>query len=457
MTLCLAALVALVSLAGLPVEGKAATNRWYAGAAKVAVTPAEPIWLAGYASRNQPSEGVLQDIYVKALALKYQDDSAVVILTSDLMGFSHSMIEEVRQKVERQFGLLAERLLMNASHSHSSPVTTGILPLYYELDEQQQGIVARYTQKLSEKMVEVIGAALKNLEPSDLAFEQGLAGFAVNRRRSRPGLRKLPGPVDHDVPVLRVRDMQGKLRFVVMGYACHSTTLSGYQISGDYAGFAQAELEQVYPGSIALFVAGCGADINPLPRIMRSSSEDAAGLARMYGRILAAAVGQVLDGPMKSLEGPIATALRSVNLPFQPPPKREEVERLLPGASGIRKRQIHHLLSLLESEMIPTHCAYPVQVWQFGQSLTLIGLAGEPVVDYSLRFKKEYGADTVWVAGYCNELCAYIPSLRISKEGGYEGGDAAWEYGLPAPFDFTVEERIAGTVDELVKKAQRAK
>jgi hypothetical protein len=81
--------------------------------------------------------------------------------------------------------------------------------------------------------------------------------------------------------------------------------------------------------------------------------------------------------------------------------------------------------------------------------LTLIGLAGEPVVDYSLRFKALFGWERTWVTGYNNELVAYIPSRRVRLEGGYEGSEAMWEYGLPAPFTPAVEELIANQVTKL--------
>ena len=49
-----------------------------------------------------------------------------------------------------------------------------------------------------------------------------------------------------------------------------------------------------------------------------------------------------------------------------------------------------------------------------------IALGGEVVVDYDLRFKGRYGAD-VWVTSYANDVMAYIPSVRVLHEGGYEG------------------------------------
>ena len=70
------------------------------------------------------------------------------------------------------------------------------------------------------------------------------------------------------MPVLKITGPDGKLRAVLFGYACHNTTLTAevYQLSGDYAGFAAAELEAKHPGATALFLMLCGADQNPSPR-----------------------------------------------------------------------------------------------------------------------------------------------------------------------------------------------
>jgi hypothetical protein len=94
-------------------------------------------------------------------------------------------------------------------------------------------------------------------------------------------------------------------------------------------------------------------------------------------------------------------------------------------------------------------------VWRFGTALNLVALTGEPVVDYALRFKREYGWDGTWVSGYNTDLTAYIPSLRVLKEGGYEGTEGLWEYGIPAPFGWSVEEVIADKVAELMARCSR--
>lgn len=436
-----------------------AQTGWKAGVARVAITPGEPVWLAGFANRSRPSEGVLEEIYAKALALEDASGAVSVILTSDLLGFTRSNVETIAARVEAATGVPRARLLLNASHNHSAPVTRGLLALYYELAPPQLAAIERYSARLLDQIVEVIVEAVRERSPAALSFEQGLAGFAVNRRRGRPGGRSLPGLVDHDVPVLAVRDPAGRLKAVVFGYACHATTLAGYQISGDWPGFAQTELERSHPGVVALFLAGAGADLNPLPRYHGSDESLAhysVALPSMYGRILAAAVDLVLAGKMTPVAGPLRVAYGSVDLPLEAPPDADQLRQRLARAEKMERREIEYLLRVLEREgKLPDRCAYPIQVWRFGDTLTLVALAGEPVVDYSFRFKAIFGWDRTWVSGYNNELVAYIPSRRVRLEGGYEGSEAMWEYGLPAPFTPEVEDLIVHKVRELASTLTR--
>jgi hypothetical protein len=85
----------------------------------------------------------------------------------------------------------------------------------------------------------------------------------------------------------------------------------------------------------------------------------------------------------------------------------------------------------------------------------MLGMGAETVVDYALRFKREFGADTR-VCGYADDMLAYIPSRRVWEEGGYEGGARLYEYGRPAlRWAGDVEDRIAKAVHELVAEVRR--
>lgn len=436
------------------------TAQWKAGIEKVSITPSESIWMAGYGNRNRPSEGVLQDLYVKCLSLQSGDGNAAVIVTSDLLGFPSDVASAIAQQCQKRYGIARERLLLNSSHTHSGPVVGRMLkPAYPPFTRQQEEVVARYTSELVEKVVTAAGKAIAGLAPATISFNQGLAGFGVNRRRV--ALRHLPGPVDQDVPVLSVRDLAGKVRAVLFGYSCHNTSLGNYQLNGDWAGFAQQELETRYPGAVALFIQGCGADINPLPRYQGQDpalSAYSLELPRMYGKILAASVDIALHDPGRPLGGPLNAAFRLVDLPFHNPPARDELLRRMEDksdANASTRRHAQYMISILDRDgKLPGHYPYPVQVWRFGNDLSLVALGGEVVVDYALRLKAQHGWNNTWVAGYSNDVFAYIPSRRVLLEGGYEGGGAMIAYGQPGPFGSAVEELIVEQVNDLMQNTR---
>ncbi|MBI4026059.1 MAG: neutral/alkaline non-lysosomal ceramidase N-terminal domain-containing protein [Verrucomicrobia bacterium] len=433
---------------------------WKAGAARADISPREPMWLAGWANRTKPMQGVSQPVWAKALALNDGIGQTAVLVTSDLLGFSRTMTAAIAQRAQKRFGLDRARLILNASHNHSGPLTGDVLPLYFDLPRRERALRDRYTTWLLDSIVELIGRAIANLAPARVAFGQGLAGIAVNRRRSREGGRSLPVVVDQDVPVLSVSSVEGKLRAVAFGYACHPTCVNDDTLNGDYPGWAQQHLEEAHPDAIALFMQGCGGDANPLPRFR-------SGLGECYGRILAAAVEQVLEsqardqqvsgqaqgGTPQEISGPLRAAFAEAEIPYEPAPTREELLSLLPGREGLLRRQVEFQLSLLKSsDRRPRSLRYPIHVWQFGESLKLVALSSETVVDYATRFKQAYGWDNTWVSGYNDDYWCYIPSLRVWREGGYEGHTGMLECGLPGPFAPSVEEIIAAQVDELAQE-----
>jgi hypothetical protein len=319
--------------------------------------------------------------------------------------------------------------------------------------------------------VDTVGRAFASLAPARVAAGQGISRFAVNRRNNPEGSvpklieqHALKGPVDHAVPVLTVSAPNGALQAVVFGYACHNTTLSFYQWCGDYAGFAQIALERNHPGAVAMFFMGCGADQNPLPR-------REVFLAQRYGEMLAAAVEEVLLQTPATLAPTLKTAHELATLNLGDAPTLGELEKLAvvpPGKQpSTQTRWAARLLTEIKAgKPLARTYSYPVQVWQLGGRQLWIALGGEVVVDYAVRFKGEYGADT-WVAGYVNDVMAYIPSARVLAEdkpprafgrGGYEGNTSMYVYGQPAHrWADDVEDRIALSVHRLVTQVKAGK
>jgi neutral ceramidase len=442
----------------VPLPARAADASWKAGAAKVNITPQKFLWMSGYGGRTKPAGGKLTELWAKALVLEDPAGKRAVLVTMDLVGIDRELSVAVCRELEKRYGLPRRAVVLSVSHTHTGPVVGNNLAAMYFLDQQQQQLVQDYAAKLQEKLVEVVGKAIKELAPAELSWQLGKATFAVNRRNNKeadvPKLRalgKLKGPVDHDVPVLAVRDPEGHLRAVAFGYACHATVLSFYQWSGDYPAFAQAELEKTHPGLVALFWAGCGGDQNPLPRRSVARAEG-------YGRELASAVEAVLRAPMTPIRGGLGRAYTEMDLPFAPLPTRERLVQDTLAKDRFVARRAKLLLERLNKEgRLRGSYPYPVQVWRLGPGLTWVFLGGEAVVDYALRLKRELGPGKTWVGAYANDVMAYIPSLRVLKEGGYEGGGAMVYYGQPAVWSPRVEAMIVAAVLEQSRLAESRK
>lgn len=424
-----------------------------AGLAKAIITPEKPVWMAGYASRSKPSEGKIHDLNAKALAIEDAGRGRVVLVTTDLLGLPRALSTEIAEQARKSYGLKREQILFNSSHTHTGPVLSGSLSGAYNLDAAQSKAVDEYTAQLKTKLIALIGDAIKDLGPAKLAYGVGTAPFAMNRRQLKQGSMIIgvnpEGVADREVPVLSVSSPDGRLRGVVFGYACHNTTLTGefYQLSGDYAGFAQEAIEKEHPGAMALFVLGCGADINPYPR----SQLD---VARNHGETLARSVDAVLKGSLTPIDGQVKSRLGVVMIPFQTPPTKEEFQTRLQDKNVYRVRHAERMLARYQRDgKIAAEYPYTVQVLRIGE-LTLIGLSGEVATDYSLRLKRELGGMT-WVAGYSNDLCSYIPSARMIPEGGYEVVDSMLYYDLPGPYKPELEDKIIGKVHELATRAGR--
>jgi hypothetical protein len=442
--------VLAVLLAGL--LPAADQSSWKAGTARANITPSQPLWMAGFASRTKPAEGKEMDLWLKALALEDARGHRAIILSGDLLGFPQSIYQRTCAALHEKFALAQDQILLTVSHTHCGPVLRDALYDIYPLDAAQIGLIEKYSADLEAKIVETVGKAIADLAPAQLAAGQGVTGFAVNRRNNlEPDVPRLieqgalKGPVDHSVPVLAVYLPDGRLKAVLFGYACHNTVMDFYKWCGDYAGFAQLALEKSHPEATAMFFMGCGADQNALPR-------HELALAERYGNMLAAAVEEVLLAPPHTLAPELRTAMDIPRLYLGPAPTEEELEKFTTDKSATTRRWATRLLADLKAgKPFIRDYPFPVQAWQFGGQQLLITLGGEPVVDWALKFKQEFGAQT-WVAGYCNDVMTYIPSLRVLKEDvpplaqarwGYEGSQAMMVYGMPAL-------RWADDVEELI-------
>ena len=414
-----------------------------AGVAEVDVTPDYPVRLSGYGARREETAKIKSPLYARALAIGAK--RPVLLLALDNCGVTASMTEAVARELRRQAGIARERIVLCYTHTHNAPMLSGAAPMLFSTDipAAHQRHIDRYTGEVTGRLVEVGLRALSNRKPARLSYSEGHAGFAVNRRAQI-------GPVDHVMPMIRVDDPDGNLRAVWVSYACHCTTFGPADnfMCGDWAGFAVERIRRNHPGAVALVTIGCAANANPFPRTGLS-------LSRRHGGDIAWEADRLLGISGRLLSGRIRSRLVHASLPYDAMPSRKEwmaaAERR--DAAGYHARQ--WIARLDHGETVPDALSYPVQGWSFGDELAIVFLAGEVVADYAFRLRRMYDPARLWTGAYANDFPGYIPSRRIWKEGGYEGGDATVYFGLPNRFAGDVEERVVEAVQRVIPETFR--
>jgi neutral ceramidase len=422
--------------------GQSPKLQWKAGVARMVITPKEPLWMAGYAARDHPAQGTLNALMAKALVLEDPSGQRVVMISTDLVGVPQKISENIKARLQEKFNLTKGQVLLNSSHTHSGPVLEDALIDIYPLDDPQLAKITLYSRWLETRIVELVGQALRNLAPASLESGNGVTRFQVNRRNNNAALltqlTELKGPNDYAVPVIKVLDAKGKVKAIAFAYACHPTTLDGYEWSGDYVSYAQMELEKAYPGATALFFQGAGADQNPLPR--RSVA-----LARQYGRELSAAVQRVMEEKMLPLEAKLTTAYEEIDLALAEPPTDEKLNEMAQSSVVYYQRWAKRMLAKkAKGEPFAKSSPYPIQVWSLGDQ-PIVALGGELLIEYAIKIKQLYGERT-FVFGYSNFVMGYIPSATVLREGGYEGETSQMVYGQPAPWHSSIETTILSGV-----------
>lgn len=418
------------------------------GVARVDITPVEPVRLAGYGARpKSEADEAIHRLGAKALAFGSDAQGPSILITVDLVGIPQYITKRITETLSQKIGLDPAQLAICASHTHGGPEVGNLLNILQYRGEtfsdsllalDQLVHISRYTEQLSRKLEEVALLALENRSPSLVAWGQGEVGFAKNRRT--PG-----GPVDTSLPMMSIRDMDGDLKAVLVNYACHGTTLEGNvnKIHGDWMTEAQQLIEANHPGATAMVSIGCGADANPQPRGQMEHMS-------LHAQEISAEVDRLLASRLQPLTQPPVGRIKWVKLPFAQVPT---VPELIKQTEDKTVKGYYARLALdriARGQAIPAELPYPIQTWTFGDKLAMVNLAGEVVVDYSLRLKKELGAERLWINAYTNDVPCYIASRRVIQEGGYEAESSMYYYDKPSPFSEEVEDIIIEAVHELL-------
>src|SRR5690606_6500795 len=225
----------------------------------------------GYGARSKSETvKIMHRLEAKALVFDGDQEDPAVFITLDLVGLSDYMTSQILEGLKEKWDLDPARVAMSASHTHGAPEVGNIINILQyrgatfsdsllSVDELEH--ITQYNDQVVGAVLETVGQAFANREPSIVARGQGQALFAKNRRPQG-------GPIDPALPMMRITRPGGELRGILVNYACHGTTLNGAvnEIHGDWMSEAKINIEKRHPGAIAMVAIGCGGDANPNPR-----------------------------------------------------------------------------------------------------------------------------------------------------------------------------------------------
>ena len=443
-----------------------------AGTAQICISPgADPEEVKTY--HNPPPAGFYHDVFVKALALRNDNSSPLVIVSMDIILLREDMLTRIREGFKSKLGLEEHQVLLCVSHTHSGPIREEPL--------KQFGLtVDEYRQIVVDRTISVIEKALNNMAPARAYFGRGTLRISINRRWRNPNgypvWRGNPyGEVDPELGVLRVDGEDGSVKAVLMNYACHASAIGTSLIGNDYPGFAQEIIENRYPGSTALFAQGCAGEIKPYnvnPNFKFMYGVPPAVVAGI-GWEMAKETTRVIEAtPMDEITGDINTERVVIELPLEDPPSSEEEIRNVKSIGGeeeAERQWKEFMLSKLKDGTIndlPRSRPYEMGFVRIGERFRLVALQGEPCVRIGLRLKEQITPNTaeisadarnirnVMVFGYTNhpdKMVGYVPSRDVSAAGGYEA-ETFLIYKWSGPYKPEIEDIIVQTAIEHLAK-----
>jgi hypothetical protein len=235
-------------------NGIAGPGRLQAGAGKIDITN----------ERSGPIDGRM---HVRALVLQNGNTTAVIITVDAVaigeIGYiGNEYLDNVRMRIEQDFGIKAANVLVNASHCH------GIVCDGKEIEDRTLQAVQIAKSKLVPVRIGAgIGQENRIMENRRLRLKSGRE-IDVRHAYSLPPDDEVAevGPVDPEIGLLRLDALDGSNVAVVYNFACHPIqgVPSGAN-TADITGFSSEVIEDnLTDGAVALFVQGCAGDINPI-------------------------------------------------------------------------------------------------------------------------------------------------------------------------------------------------
>lgn len=362
-----------------------------AGAGAIDITPPTGFPLWGYAARkDQPSTGVRDALQARALVLAAGSEKLAFVSLDLGRAPPRAVVGSLRQRLKTAVDI--EYLFLVASHTHHGPVL--------EMDDWPAK--NPYVHQLEDKLFELVSSAAKCRQTARL----GLASKETPHNRNRHS-KRADRPVDREMVVLRVEDLNGKPIAHAVNFAAHPTILAARdrRWSADWPGALAARVEKE-TGVPCLFLQGAAGDLSP-----NTNGEDT---PETFGLAVA--------------ETALALA-KSIKCQASANPTMEvaEEEMIFPSrldlGNPFMKAALTHaffpaLIDFYEKEYrqgVRPH----LTVAMLDRKVGFVGVSGEVFCGHALALKRRARLDHLLFMGYCNDYQQYFPTIEAQSEGGY--------------------------------------
>lgn len=425
-----------------------------AGFSRVKVTPPLGTFMTGFGNRDRDHgcEGIHDDLLANALYLT-QGKEEVLIMGFDLLFFSRDEADRYKGAIGRALNLSPKQILLNTSHTHTGPK---VGTWYYTLSD------THYLNWLEQAIVKAACDARDSAREATLWAGSTRTALPMNRRmrdeNGKINLRPNPdGIVYNSLPIILLKDTEGKPVSLLFSVACHPSTIKGdvraYQISADYPGTAMQKVDTFLGAGVSLFLQGAGGDskasvIGKGQKEWRSGTwDDVAEAGTMVGN----EVVQAVTAGLTRIEPEIRNHIININLSLSPPMTHAEYEAIAkdPNKEETLRQWAQEQVTLLDrGYKLATSVPVSVHGIQLGKGLRIIGIEGEIVAEIGLLIKNHYTDGITFALGYSDGAQLYIPTSKMLGEGGYEV-ESYWEYRQPAPLAKSIEEKIIQSLNQL--------
>ncbi len=417
------------------------------GTSQIEITPKPGVELSGFAARTQPSTGVLDPLFAKALYLAC-DNSDLLWIHCDLIGFDRGVVQAFRRWAKAELGLKEAHVMLSATHTHAGPCTIHLR----EAGEYD----AAYAEFLMVRLREAARAAVKRAEPCELISVEGRLNLAVDRRKTASA------HTDPRVAALGFRRGDGTFAAAVVNYAVHPVALgpTNRLISADMSGQAAVALAQELGGNpVVLITNGACANLNPPAENVPFAQ------VQQWGAQIADAVGRLLQ-QAKSPEKPrLKIAARVVPLPLDvldadginrfADKALLDAEPLAQWGDKYRRVVEYWRTTLLKNGREHGNAHHEAEL--FGVRLNgvmLVGANAEVFSEFTDMLRRESDRK-IYLIGYANGDVGYLPTRAAYAEGGYEVEVAHMFYGGFRPQPGGLELLAAAAMD-LVRELEES-